>query len=74
MCSMTRLSLLALILWLLALIAGAKLLQYRAETMDPETSEWIMDDHRLYQVCSTGRIERMDVLGTYQGNINDKGE
>ena len=65
-------ALIILILWLMALIIGAKCLQYRADHL--ETSEWIMDDHRLYQACDAGRIERMDVLAGYSKNINDKGE
>jgi hypothetical protein len=64
-------ALIVLILWLMFIIGGALYLAHRP---DPETSEWIMDDHRLYQVCSAGRIERMDVLAGYAGNINDKGE
>jgi hypothetical protein len=66
--------LIVLITWLLLLMAGAKYLQYRAENLDTETSSWIMDDHRLYEICDAGRIERMDVLAGYRGNINDKGE
>lgn len=52
-------SLLVLLLWLALLICGAKYLQCRAEHL--ETGEWIMDDHRLYQVVDGRKVDRLDV-------------
>lgn len=56
---MKPLALIIMALWLLALICGAKYLQCRAEHL--ETGEWIMDDHRLYQVVDGRKVDRLDV-------------
>lgn len=51
-------TLLILILWALLLVCGAKYLQYRAEHLE---AEWIMDDHRLYQVVDGVEVDRLDI-------------
>lgn len=59
--NMKPLALIIMALWFLAIIVGAKYLQYRAEHMDYQGAEWIMDDHRLYQVVDGQYKQRLDV-------------